>query len=98
MIQANIHQAKTQLSKLIERAEAGEEVIIARDGKPAVRLQPVEPPAPRDWLGMFAGKMQHVPTWEEWQESDREVAILFGPDCYDDETWAEMMRERAKAR
>ena len=39
----NIHAAKTNLSKLIERAEAGEEVVIARNGKPAVRLAPVEP-------------------------------------------------------
>lgn len=42
MIVANIHQAKTNLSKLIEQAEAGEEVVIARNGKPAVRLMPVE--------------------------------------------------------
>ncbi len=34
----NMHQAKTQLSKLVERALKGEEVVIARDGKPAVRL------------------------------------------------------------
>ncbi len=34
----NVHQAKSQLSKLIERAEAGEEVVIARAGKPAARL------------------------------------------------------------
>lgn len=44
MVVANIHQAKTNLSKLIERAEAGEEVVIARNGKPAVRLLPVETP------------------------------------------------------
>jgi prevent-host-death family protein len=37
----NIHAAKTNLSKLIEKAEAGEEVVIARNGKPAVRLTPV---------------------------------------------------------
>lgn len=35
-----MHQAKTQLSKLVERAEAGEEVIITRRGKPAARLVP----------------------------------------------------------
>jgi prevent-host-death family protein len=37
----NIHAAKTNLSKLIEKAEAGEEVVIARNGKPAVKLTPV---------------------------------------------------------
>jgi prevent-host-death family protein len=44
MVVANIHQAKTNLSKLIEQAEAGEEVVIARNGKPAVRLTPIQPP------------------------------------------------------
>ncbi|HEY3081483.1 MAG TPA: type II toxin-antitoxin system Phd/YefM family antitoxin [Chloroflexota bacterium] len=39
----NIHFAKTHLSRLIERAESGEEIVIARAGKPAVKLVPVEP-------------------------------------------------------
>jgi prevent-host-death family protein len=38
----NIHAAKTNLSKLIEKAEAGEEVVIARNGKPVVRLTLVD--------------------------------------------------------
>ena len=36
----NMHEAKTGLSRLVERAEAGEEIIIARAGKPAARLVP----------------------------------------------------------
>lgn len=40
-MQVNVHEAKTQLSKLIEAALRGEEVIIARDGKPAVRMEPL---------------------------------------------------------
>lgn len=40
-MQVNIHTAKTTLSDLILRAEAGEDVVIARRGKPAVRLVPV---------------------------------------------------------
>jgi len=39
----NVHDAKSQLSKLIEQALAGEEVIIARRGKPAVKLVACEP-------------------------------------------------------
>jgi prevent-host-death family protein len=54
----NIHAAKTNLSKLIERAEAGEEVVIARNGKPAVKLTPVE--APREQAGTEEGAM---PSW-----------------------------------
>jgi prevent-host-death family protein len=41
MTQVNIHEAKSQLSRLIELAEAGEDVVIARAGKPTVRLTPV---------------------------------------------------------
>ena len=42
MAMINIHQAKAELSKLVARAEAGEEIIIARQNKPAVKLVPVE--------------------------------------------------------
>ena len=42
MTVVNMHEAKTQLSKLVARAEAGEDVVIARDGRPAVRLTPVK--------------------------------------------------------
>jgi len=38
----NIHTAKTQLSRLIAEAEAGEDIVIARAGKPAVKLVPVK--------------------------------------------------------
>ena len=41
MLQVNMHHAKSQLSKLIAAAEAGEEVVIARKGKPAVKLVPI---------------------------------------------------------
>lgn len=38
----NLYEAKTQLSQLVERAAAGEEVVIAKAGKPMVRMVPVE--------------------------------------------------------
>jgi prevent-host-death family protein len=48
MTQMNVHEAKTHLSKLLDQAIAGEEVVIMRSGKPLVRLTPVETaPAPR---------------------------------------------------
>ena len=40
-MQVNVHQAKTRLSELLVAAEAGEEVVIARNGAPVVRLVPV---------------------------------------------------------
>jgi prevent-host-death family protein len=38
----NIHQAKTHLSRLVERVQAGEEIVIAKAGRPAARLVPIE--------------------------------------------------------
>ena len=38
----NIHEAKTHLSRLVERVQAGEEIIIAKAGRPAARLVPIE--------------------------------------------------------
>ena len=43
MATINVHAAKTQFSRLLERVEQGEEVVIARAGKPVARLVPVEP-------------------------------------------------------
>jgi prevent-host-death family protein len=40
MDQVNVHQAKTQLSRLLARVEQGEEIVIARDGKPVAKLVP----------------------------------------------------------
>lgn len=54
MTTMNIAEAKSKLSELVARAEAGEEVVIARNGKPAVRITAVgsEPKAPRK-LGLW---------------------------------------------
>jgi prevent-host-death family protein len=41
MAQVGMHEAKTNLSQLVERAESGEEIVIARNGKPVARLVPV---------------------------------------------------------
>ena len=55
----NIHEAKTHLSRLVEQAAAGEEIIIAKAGKPVARLMPLAVPAtaPRT-LGILAGKYE----------------------------------------
>ncbi len=68
----NIHAAKTNLSKLIERAEAGEEIVIARNGKPAVRLAPVstpatygvEEPSVPSWFGALRGQIHMSPDFD----------------------------------
>jgi prevent-host-death family protein len=60
-----IHAAKTQLSKLIERAEAGEEVIIARREKPVVRLVPIEQTKPKRQFGAMKGRASVGPEFFE---------------------------------
>jgi len=55
-----VHAAKTQLSRLIAQALAGEEIIIARDTEPAVRLVPMTRRAPRRQPGTMRGRI-HVP-------------------------------------
>ena len=45
MKQVNLYEAKTQLSALVEEAKAGAEIVIAKNGKPAAKLVPFEPPA-----------------------------------------------------
>ncbi len=54
----NIHEAKTRLSKLVERAEAGEEVVIARAGKPVAKLVPLAKARGRRRLGLLDGKFR----------------------------------------
>lgn len=54
-MQVNVHEAKTQLSKLIEAALRGEVVIIARDGKPVVRMEPVAQAKPKFKFGILKG-------------------------------------------
>lgn len=51
----NVHEAKTHLSKLLSRVEAGEEIVIARAGKPCARLVPYVPAATRRMPGRFRG-------------------------------------------
>jgi prevent-host-death family protein len=62
MTTVNIHAAKTNLSRLVDAAAAGEEIVIARAGKPVARLVALEAPAhpPRE-LGTLAGKLGHIP-------------------------------------
>jgi prevent-host-death family protein len=60
MTTVNIHAAKTQLSKLVDQAAAGEEIIIAKAGKPVAKLTSLGPPKTDQSLrplGLLAGKL-----------------------------------------
>lgn len=62
--QVNIHQAKTHFSQLVERVEAGEEIIIARDGHPCARLAPLAPGSRSSIAGMDAGRIWFAKDFE----------------------------------
>ena len=55
MIQVNIHEAKTHLSRLLAQVAAGEEVVIAKSGKPLARLTPISDVKPKRTLGRDLG-------------------------------------------
>jgi prevent-host-death family protein len=61
----NVHAAKTNLSRLIEQACAGEEVIIARNSQPVVKLVPVGHYRPRRVFGSMRGKFTVPPEFFE---------------------------------
>ena len=52
----NVHEAKTQFSRLLKRVAAGQEIVIAKDGQPVARLVPFRQPGTRE-LGMDAGRV-----------------------------------------
>jgi prevent-host-death family protein len=56
-----VHQAKTNLSKLIEEALGGKEVIIARGKKPVVKVVPIEQKPKKRIPGEFAGQFSYTP-------------------------------------
>ncbi len=60
-----MHEAKTQLSDLVKRAEAGEDVVIARNGEPAVRLVPMNARARGRAFGVFKGQIAVPKTFFE---------------------------------
>ncbi|HEY1756548.1 MAG TPA: type II toxin-antitoxin system Phd/YefM family antitoxin [Bryobacteraceae bacterium] len=71
----NIHEAKTHFSKLVERAAAGEEIIIGKAGKPVARLvQYTEPAKPSRRPGSMKGLIKIRPGFDD---ADREIEALF---------------------
>ena len=55
MKKVNVHEAKTHLSELLKRVEAGEEIVIARSGKPVARLVPASVVVQKRLLGSARG-------------------------------------------
>lgn len=60
----NIHQAKTHLSRLVERVEAGEEITLARAGRPVARLVPYRQRREPRRLGIWKGQVWMSPDYD----------------------------------
>jgi len=73
--QVNVHEAKTHLSKLLERVEAGEEIVVARAGRPVARLVPHQPARARRQPGSAKGRVEILPGFDEY---DEQIAHDFG--------------------
>lgn len=74
----NIHEAKTQLSKLVDEASKGEPFIIAKSGKPLVKVTALNTPTGRQIhrLGFMAGKIAVPEDFDHMNK--REIERLFG--------------------
>ena len=75
----NVHEAKTHLARLLEAVEAGEDVVIARAGKPIARLVPAttrtEPRTPGAWRG-------RVVMADDFDETPEELVAAFHGDVH----------------
>lgn len=77
-MRVNVGQAKTDLSKLLARVEAGEEVEIARDGVPIARLTRIEPAAPGAAFLAAAGVLRgEIVIGDDFEFTDAELDELF---------------------
>ncbi|MGH2955619.1 MAG: type II toxin-antitoxin system Phd/YefM family antitoxin [Solirubrobacterales bacterium] len=77
----NIHEAKTNLSRLLERVERGEEIVIARNGRPVAKLVPVREAFPITGIGSLEGKVEILPGFDR---TDDEIARSFHEGHPDD--------------
>jgi prevent-host-death family protein len=78
MVTVNIHEAKTQLSKLVDQAVKGESFVIAKAGKPLVKVTALDSPATPQRLGFLAGEIAVPKDFNTMGES--EIAVLFGAE------------------
>lgn len=76
MVTVNIHEAKTQLSRLVDRAAKGEPFVIAKAGKPLVKVTAVDAPAAPQRLGFLAGEIAVPEDFDQMGAS--EIEAMFG--------------------
>jgi prevent-host-death family protein len=76
MVTVNIHEAKTQLSKLVDQAVKGEGFVIAKAGKPLVKVTALDAPPKPQRLGFLSGEIAVPDDFNTMGES--EITALFG--------------------
>lgn len=79
---ANIHEAKTNLSKLVQEVEKGKEVIIAKAGKPVAKLVAYKPKKEVRKLGFLKGKIE-IP--DDFDDESEEINKMFYSEGYEEQ-------------
>jgi prevent-host-death family protein len=79
VVTVNIHEAKTHLSKLVDQAVKGEAFVIAKAGKPLVKVTALETPAAPQRLGFLAGEIAVPDDFDRMGEAA--IEALFGSDA-----------------
>jgi prevent-host-death family protein len=77
LAQFNIHDAKTNLSRIVERVERGEEIILSRSGKPVAKVIPLTHRVNRTGRGSLTGKLVLSDDWDSREVNDG-IADDFG--------------------
>ncbi|MBM2619759.1 type II toxin-antitoxin system prevent-host-death family antitoxin [Actinoplanes sp. LDG1-06] len=75
----NMHEAKTHLSRIIERVESGEEIIIDRAGVPVAKVVPLVRRVNRTGIGSLAGQVDLSGDWDSPQ-TNAQIAADFEPE------------------
>lgn len=78
MVIVNIHEAKTQLSKLVDQAVKGETFVIAKAGKPLVKVEALDAPETPQRLGFMKGEISVPKDFNRIGES--QIAAMFGAE------------------
>jgi len=73
VVQVNVHEAKTHLSRLVDRAAAGEEIVIAKAGKPLAKLVPYREKREPRKLGGWKGRVRIAPDFDEYDDEIRRM-------------------------
>jgi len=70
----NVHYAKTHLSRLLQRVEAGEEIVLARAGKPIARIVPIDQPRAERTAGRWRGQIRVADDFDSPLDDDQLAA------------------------